>query len=123
MLARRVFFYLLLLGVSVKKKDVAATSIAVLLPVFMMVGYLFVYILSPFDLTWHLDSSLNRLLLQVWPLAIFAYFAIVRAPEQAVMTHMDSPRTQEPRDSGAFDPSSKTERSEFDASLAERGNL
>jgi hypothetical protein len=102
-----LFFYLLLLGASVKKKDVAATSIAVLLPVFMMVGYFFVYILSPFDLTWHLNSSLNRLLLQVWPLAIFAYFAIVRAPEQAVMTHMDPPRTQELRDSGAFDASSK----------------
>jgi hypothetical protein len=103
-----LLFYLLLLGVSVKKKDVAATSIAVLLAVFMMVGYFFMYILSPFDLKWHLDSSLNRLLLQVWPLAIFAYFAIVRAPDQAVMTHMDQPRTQELRDFGAFDSPSKS---------------
>jgi len=79
-----LFFYFLLLGASVKKKDLAATSIAVLLPVFMMIGYFFVYIVSPHDLVWHLDSSLNRLLLQLWPLAIFAYFAIVQAPEQAV---------------------------------------
>jgi len=80
-----LLFYLLLLGVSVKKQDLAAANIAVLLTVFMMVGYFFVYILSPFDLKWHLDTSLNRLLLQVWPLAIYTYFAIVRAPEQAVM--------------------------------------
>jgi 4-amino-4-deoxy-L-arabinose transferase-like glycosyltransferase len=79
-----LFFYFLLLGASVKKKDVAATSIAVLLPVFMMLGHFFAYILSPYDLAWHLDSSLNRLLLQLWPLAIFAYFVIVRAPEEAV---------------------------------------
>jgi hypothetical protein len=92
-----LLFYLLLLGVSVKKEDVAAASIALLLVVFMMVGYFFVYILSPFDLKWHLDTSLNRLLLQVWPLAIFAYFAIVRAPEQVVVTHKDQALTQELR--------------------------
>ena len=80
-----LLFYLLLLGVSVKKQDLAAANIAVLLTVFMMVGYFFVYILSPFDLKWHLDTSLDRLLLQVWPLAIYTYFAIVRAPGQAVM--------------------------------------
>jgi len=98
-----LFFYFLLLGSNVKKKDAAATSIAVLLPVFMMVGYFFVYILSPHDLAWHLDSSLNRLFLQVWPLAIFTYFAIVQSPEHAVMASMDSPRSQELRESGAFD--------------------
>ncbi len=80
-----LFFYFLLLGASIKKRDVAATSIAVLLPVFMMVGYFFVYIVTPLDLGFHLQHSLNRLLLQVWPLAIFAYFAIVQAPEQAIM--------------------------------------
>jgi 4-amino-4-deoxy-L-arabinose transferase-like glycosyltransferase len=80
-----LFFYFLLLGARVKKKDVAATSIAVLLPVLMMVGYFFVYIVTPLDLAFHLQTSLQRLLLQVWPLAIFAYFAIVDAPEQVSM--------------------------------------
>jgi hypothetical protein len=75
-------FYFLLLGVSVKKKEVSATSIAVLLPLFMSVGYFFVYILSPDDLAWHLGSSLDRLLLQLWPLAIFTYFMVVHTPEQ-----------------------------------------
>jgi hypothetical protein len=103
-----LLFYLLLLGVSVKKKEVASANIAALLPVFMIVGDFFVYILSPFDLKWHLDASLNRLLLQVWPLAIFAYFAIVRAPEQVVMEHKDQARTQELRNFGALDSLSKS---------------
>jgi 4-amino-4-deoxy-L-arabinose transferase-like glycosyltransferase len=97
-----LFFYFLLLGTNVNKKDVAATSIAVLLPTFMMIGYFFVYILSPHDLAWHLDTSLNRLLLQVWPLVIFAYFAIVQSPERAVTAYMH-PASQELRESGAFD--------------------
>lgn len=81
-----LFFYFLLLGAGVKKKEMPVTSIAVLLPVFMIFGYFFVYIVSPHaDLEWHLKSSLSRLLLQVWPLAILAYFAIVQAPEQATM--------------------------------------
>jgi hypothetical protein len=79
-----LFFYFLLLGTNIEKKFVATTSIVVLLPVFMMVGYFFLYILSPHDLAQHLETSLSRLLLQVWPLAILAYFAIVQAPERAV---------------------------------------
>jgi hypothetical protein len=97
-----LFFYFLLVGASVKKKDWAATSIALLLLVLMMVGYFFVYILSPFDLVWHLDTSLNRLLLQVWPLAAFAYFVILQAPEQAVMESTDPPPAQDPREPGGM---------------------
>lgn len=36
----------------------------------MLIGYYAVYALSPQDLAWHLDSSLVRLLLQLWPLAL-----------------------------------------------------
>lgn len=36
----------------------------------MLAGYYAVYLLSPHDLSWHLNSSLVRLLLQLWPLAI-----------------------------------------------------
>ena len=36
----------------------------------MLAGYYLVYLTSPHDLAWHLDSSLVRLLLQLWPLAI-----------------------------------------------------
>ena len=80
-----LLFYFLLLGASVDKKDIVVVSVAALLPVGMAVGYFFVYVLSPHDLAWHLESSLSRLLLQLWPLAIFAYFAVVRSPEQALI--------------------------------------
>ena len=37
----------------------------------MLAGFYVVYLLSPQDLAWHLDTSLVRLLLQLWPLALF----------------------------------------------------
>lgn len=39
----------------------------------MLAGYYFVYLMSPQDLGWHLDSSLVRLLLQLWPLALLGW--------------------------------------------------
>ena len=37
----------------------------------MMIGYFFVYVLTPLDLGYHLATSLNRLFLQLWPGVIF----------------------------------------------------
>jgi hypothetical protein len=86
-----LFFYFLLLGASVKKKELSAASIAVLLPHFMLVAYLIVYVLSPWDLQWHLGSSLDRLLLQLWPLVVFTYFVLIQTPEEALVTaHQNS---------------------------------
>lgn len=34
-------------------------------------GYFFIYVITPYDVYWHLRFSLNRLFLQLWPSAIF----------------------------------------------------
>ena len=36
----------------------------------VLAGYYAVYILTPMDLQWHLDSSLERLLMHFWPSAL-----------------------------------------------------
>jgi len=41
--------------------------------VVMLAGFYVVYLLSPQDLAWHLNTSLVRLLLQLWPLALLAW--------------------------------------------------
>jgi hypothetical protein len=46
----------------------------------MVLGYAAVYVISPGDLQWLLGTSLDRLLLQVWPLAIAATFLTARPP-------------------------------------------
>lgn len=81
-----LMFYFLLIGGRVRRKELPAMSISTLLVILMSVGYFFVYILSPLDLTWHLGSSLDRLLLQIWPLVVFTYFVFVQTPEEALLS-------------------------------------
>jgi hypothetical protein len=33
----------------------------------LCVGYLMVYVTTPYELEWHLRTSMDRLLLQMWP--------------------------------------------------------
>jgi 4-amino-4-deoxy-L-arabinose transferase-like glycosyltransferase len=46
-------------------------------------GYTAVYLITPQDLTWHLKTSLERLLLQLWPTGLFAFFLAVATPQEA----------------------------------------
>ncbi len=47
------------------------TSVTVLLSIYAV--YFLVYILSPFDLKWHLESSMERIFMQFWPSTIFVF--------------------------------------------------
>jgi len=39
-----------------------------------LAGYFAVYLITPYDIYWHLHTSLTRLFLQLWPSAIFLFF-------------------------------------------------
>jgi hypothetical protein len=43
-------------------------------------GFFVTYLLTPFDLSWHIGSSLDRLLLQLWPAALFTCFLVLELP-------------------------------------------
>ncbi len=43
-----------------------------------LAGYFAVYLITPYDIYWHLRFSLTRLLLQLWPSAIFLFFLSVK---------------------------------------------
>jgi hypothetical protein len=42
--------------------------------VLTLAGYSAIYLITPYDLYWHLRFSLSRLFLQIWPSAIFLFF-------------------------------------------------
>lgn len=44
-------------------------------------GYMAVYLLSPYDLQWHLTTSVQRVLLQLFAAGVFLYFLVLREPE------------------------------------------
>ncbi|AMJ66453.1 hypothetical protein AXW84_14215 [Hymenobacter sp. PAMC 26628] len=80
--------YALMFGTySVQEKSTIANSLVIAIT---LLGYFFVYIVTPVDLTWHLDTSLNRLLLQLYPSMLFSYFMVVASP-----THILQPKKKE----------------------------
>jgi hypothetical protein len=46
-------------------------------------AYLASYVATPFPLEWQLRTSLGRLLLQLWPVTVLAFFLVVRPPDGA----------------------------------------
>ena len=42
------------------------------------------YLITQFDLTWHIDTSATRFILQVWPALLWLGFSMLRAPEEAL---------------------------------------
>lgn len=48
---------------------------------FTLAGFLAVYLVTPYDIFWHLRFSLMRLFLQLWPSTVFLFFLTVNAGE------------------------------------------
>jgi hypothetical protein len=49
----------------------------------MFSGYCVVSLASPADMSWQAETSLDRLLLQLWPGVLFNCFLAVRTPEES----------------------------------------
>jgi len=73
--------YLFIVGISREKKDKVSTNTSLIILSLMLTGYFFIFVVTPYDLNWHLGSALDRLFLQLWPSFIFYFFMIVRTPE------------------------------------------
>jgi hypothetical protein len=37
----------------------------------IFLGYLVIYVITPYDLNWHLSTSLDRLILQIFPAVVY----------------------------------------------------
>ncbi|MFQ5976400.1 MAG: glycosyltransferase family 39 protein [Candidatus Hydrothermarchaeales archaeon] len=78
--------YLFLLGTRFEENEKLGIAMSVASLGVVLTGYFLVYIISPYDLHWHLSTSLSRLLLQTWPSLIFVFFLLVSTPEQAMFS-------------------------------------
>ncbi|MBI5062850.1 MAG: glycosyltransferase family 39 protein [Desulfatitalea sp.] len=73
------------LGLSWSKQYKRSIRFSAIMLTLMLSGYFGVYIISPHDLRWHLDTSLHRLYMQLLPSAIFAFFMLLKTPEEVVL--------------------------------------
>ena len=79
------YAYLLGLRRGIWRRAVALEySTTAVLIALMLLGYFFIYLSTPRDLAWHLETSLARLLLQLWPMLVFVFFLLVRTPQEAL---------------------------------------
>jgi hypothetical protein len=78
-----------------------AAALPLLVLVLMLLGYFAVYLTTPHDLAWHLMSSLHRLYIQLWPLALLGYFSIVATPEEAAARGGDKLVAEKARQEGS----------------------
>lgn len=72
--------YAILMGLSQHSKSLRRFPLAVL--GLLSAGYYLTYILSPYELSWHVGASITRLFVQLWPLAVFSYFVSLNSPEE-----------------------------------------
>jgi hypothetical protein len=75
--------YVAVAGLRRDKRDRDILRTGVLALSFTTLGYGAIYLLRPLDLGWLLDTSADRLLLQLWPGMVFVAFLACRAPQQS----------------------------------------
>lgn len=74
--------YFFLFGKTKQHVNEESIRTAVLIVFFMIGGYFFIYLITPLNLQWHIDTSIWRLFLQLWPMIIFSFFLVAATPEE-----------------------------------------
>lgn len=77
-----LFIYFLIMGSGVYQAQRRGFLVLSALLALQVLGYGFVYLITPYDLSWHLMTSQARLLFQIIPLAVFICFGFSMEPEK-----------------------------------------
>lgn len=83
--------WLALAGVTPGARRDPALQGAVAVLSLLGLGYLGVYVVTPLPLEWHLDTSLSRLLVQLWPGAVWACVLVARSPDDDASAAVAAP--------------------------------
>ena len=122
--------FLAVVGVRPDARDRRALQICCLALALTIPGYFMVYVLRSLDLAWLLRTSLNRLILQIWPGIVFAVFLAARTAERhsigaspLVRALSEAPQTNTPGPGLAFSPGTVLESQPFPSLHAPRITL
>lgn len=76
--------YPLCLGLKIEEEDRPGVFTIIITLALMLLGEFMIYVISPYDLNWHMGTSFSRLILQLWPTLLLLYFLIIRSPEESL---------------------------------------
>jgi hypothetical protein len=82
--------YLLALGLSHNQSDQAWARAGATVMLLLLAGNFIVFVSMADELARLLNSSLERLLLQIWPSVLFLFFLAVRTPEEVGVHRLPS---------------------------------
>ena len=97
--------YWLLMRFHVDQSDRLPVATAALTVGLMLLGDFAVYLLLPNDLDWQIQTSLDRILLQLWPAGLLVFFLAANVPQLA-----NQPRTKSHEKAKAPKPGPKSQR-------------
>jgi hypothetical protein len=72
------------LSVKIKKEAIPSVKAGAAILALMVAGYFAVYLTTPLKLVFHLNTSLSRLFLQLWPGAVFVLFMGTSEPKSEI---------------------------------------
>ena len=78
--------YFFLLGKTKQNVNAESIKTSFLIVLAMLAGYFFTYLITPLNLQWHVNTSIWRLFLHLWPTIIFSFFLVVATPEESFIT-------------------------------------
>ena len=55
-----------------------------IIPLSQFIVYLLIYVITPHDLEWHLNYSMSRLLIHLFPMGLCCFFLFVNTPETVI---------------------------------------
>ena len=76
--------YGLLMGAKKISEPHKFERLIILLPLAQLAVYFGIYLVTPHDLVWHMNYSMSRLLLHIFPMALLLYFFFINTPEDAL---------------------------------------
>ncbi len=79
--------YYLLFRSKVLKEHRTAYIAGITILVAQSLGYYVIYLITPYDLAWHLNYSADRIVLQIFPLILFMVLCASRTPESVFDSH------------------------------------
>lgn len=76
--------YALVMGLYLPRSEQSGFMIILFILISQLGSYFFAYLITPYNLEWHLQYSLDRLLLQLSPPLLFLVFLIINPPEKII---------------------------------------
>ncbi|MDP6627544.1 MAG: glycosyltransferase family 39 protein [Methanopyri archaeon] len=80
---------LIVSGIRTYERDPVEIVAPFLVLFLMLFGYSLIYVITPRELQWHLDTSLDRVLIQLWPSVVFSLFLVISGSDIDVKGNPD----------------------------------